>query len=163
MPCSRLFPALLEILFPVLCPRPAEVIDPAGLTGKQLRRPAVGTIHDRTLHTALTEGEPGLRIVRSRPPVPRRDRMQRPNESFRIVERGLDDQALSIRVRTDDFHGLHLVAVFEHGMRQRPALHIGRPGHERVAVPETGRFAVPLWNAGLNMLSADVNLPYVVL
>src|ERR687892_66840 len=80
----RLRPALFEVLFPVLRPGTAEVIDVAGIARQQLGRPAVGPVHDRAANPAFDEREPLLRIVEARPQLPWRYRMQRPEKCLGV-------------------------------------------------------------------------------
>src|SRR5690606_13833891 len=151
------FPALLEMLFPVLRPGAAEIVDVAFVEERELRRAAVRPVDDRALHTALDERVAVLRIVVRAYPIPRRDREQRPDEGFRIVERRLDEEAVAVVPRPDHLDDLERVAELEHRVRQRPALHVRGPCDERVAVPEPDRLAVPLRDL-LDMLAADQHL-----
>src|SRR6185436_14962814 len=89
-------PPLLEVFFPVLRPRAAEIIDEARLARNQLGRLAVGTVDDRALHPALDEVEPPLRIVERRALLPRGHRVQRPCERLRIVEGRADGRTLTV-------------------------------------------------------------------
>src|SRR5688572_28547187 len=106
----RLLPALLELVFPVLCPRPAEVVDIAFAYGSHLRRPAIGTVNDRALHAALHVGDALLGIIEAAGALPRRDRVQRTRERFRIVERRLDRDGLAVGARAKHFDRLQLAA-----------------------------------------------------
>ena len=55
------------------------------------------------------------------------------------------------------FHGLDLVAEFEHGVRQCPGLNVRGPGNQRGSIPESDRLAVPLRDL-LDMFLADQDL-----
>src|SRR5690348_5940772 len=68
-------PSLLEVFFPVLCPRASEVIDESRFAGNQFRRLAIRSVDDGALHPALDEVEAPLGIVRAGTQLPWRDRV----------------------------------------------------------------------------------------
>src|SRR5690606_18205377 len=142
----RALPALLEMLLPVLRPRPAEKIDEALVERRELRRPAVGPEHDAALDAALDERVAPFRVVDAAGPRPRRDDAQRPRERLGVVEDRLDDQAFAVLGAADDLDHLELVAELHHRVAQRPALHVRGPRDQGVAVPKADRLAVPLRN-----------------
>src|SRR4026209_955579 len=73
----RFLPALLEMLFPVLGPRPPEVVDVTRVHRSQLGRPPIWAVDDGALHTAFDVGESLFRIVDRPRALPWRDGMQR--------------------------------------------------------------------------------------
>src|SRR5215831_17387979 len=90
--------------------------------------------------------------------IPMSGRAKRRDERVRIVEHRLHGQtsevSFVVACGTDDLDGLELVAVFEHRVRDRPALNICGPGDQCVAPPESNGFSVPLRNF-LSVLPSD--------
>ena len=126
----RLIPADLEILFPILGPRPPVIIDVARIRGGQLRRFAVGVLD---IAQALDEGVAAIGIVRCRPAGEAIAGAERSDEGLRIVKCCFmiqaDKFAVGVLGRLEGFHSLQLVAGLKHGVSQRPALNIRRPGN----------------------------------
>ena len=91
----------------------------------ELRRAAVGSVHDRALHAALDERKPLIRVVERRRAFPDLDGAQRPGERLGIVERRLDGDGPAVGARAEHLDRLHLAAELEHRMRQRPRLDVG--------------------------------------
>src|SRR5580693_1302451 len=125
----RLIPADFEILFPVPGPRPAVVVDISRVGAGKLSRSAIGiTEIAQTLDVSVSPG----RIVRGRLANKTIGGMQRLDERFGVIKYRLviESHELAARVVRGlvGFDRLELVAVFEHGVRQSPALHIRGPG-----------------------------------
>src|SRR5687768_2351171 len=102
------------MLFPVLCPGAAEVVNVAVVQERQLRGPSIRAIEDRALHAALDERMPRFGIVDPHRELPWSYRVQRPGERLGIVERGLDGDDLAVGAGPEDFHRLHEAAELEH-------------------------------------------------
>src|SRR5262245_26664546 len=83
----RLFPPLFEFRFPVLRPRPPEVVDVAFVHRRQLRRSSIRPIDDGALDAALDVRESLLGIVERACSLPWSDCVQRTRERLGIVER----------------------------------------------------------------------------
>src|SRR5262245_51490303 len=144
------------MIFPVLLPRPPEIVDVTGIGRNKLSRLAVWSVHDRTLDATFDERESGVRIVQAGPELPRCNRMQRPDESLGIIECRFNGNDFSVGARLKNLDNFQIVAVFEHRMRQSPSLNIRCPGHQRVAVPESDGLAIPLRDL-LYMFPPDKN------
>src|SRR5438876_509734 len=112
-----MFPALLEVLLPILSPRPAKIIDKSLVGGNELCRPSIGTIHDRTLHAALDKCISGFGVAGTVLSNPWRDDVQRPRERLRIIEGRFDSNSLPIGTGRKEFDRLQLIAVFKHRVR----------------------------------------------
>src|SRR5262245_44732488 len=105
----RLLPPLLELRFPILGPRTAEVIDVALVHRRHLRRPAIRSIDDRALHAAFDIREALLGIVEGARLLPRGDHMERTRKRLGIVERRLDRDRLAVARWTEHLDRFHLV------------------------------------------------------
>src|SRR5436189_267391 len=86
----------LRSVIPVLRPRAPQLRREAGLAGNGLGRPAVRPVADGALPPAREEVEPPLRIAERRTQLPWRDRVQRPEERFGIVERRVHRDRLAV-------------------------------------------------------------------
>src|SRR5262249_47312863 len=102
------------MLFPVLRPRTAEIIDETRLAGNQFGRPALRPIDDSALYATLDEIEAPVRIIESGTKLPWRHRMQRPDERLRIVERRIHGDCLAIGARGEGLDCFEITAVLEH-------------------------------------------------
>src|SRR5215467_8486971 len=121
----RFIPALFKPFLPVLGPRPAVVIDEIRIGWRQLHRPALDILDvAQTLDIRI----PAALIIHGSASGEAECRSNRRNESIRIVEYGLviqsDELAASVICRLPRFDRFHLVAEFEHRVRQGPPLNI---------------------------------------
>src|SRR5437870_1060570 len=153
----RTLPTVFEMLPPILGPGSAKVIDKSLIGGNELSRPAIGSIHDRTLYATFNKCISRFPIVGTIPANPWCHDVQRPDESFRVIERRVDCNSVAIPARREDLDHLQLIAVFEHRVRHCPGNDVSGPGHKRVSVPESNRLPVPLRNL-LHMPAPDENL-----
>src|SRR5688572_4625327 len=133
------------MFLPVLGPGTAVIIDETRISRSQLGRPAVGVLD---IAQALDDAVASVWIIRSRPSGKTIAGSHRHYEGVGIVEDRLviqtDELAIGVTSRFPGFHSLHLVAVFEHGMREGPTLDICRVRDQRGSVPESDRLPKPL-------------------
>src|SRR5688572_7025912 len=138
--------AVLMIALPDLRPRPAEDVRRGVLEGVARRHRRGVTLHRETLRNAFHDRK-RLDVAVATEPVEMLDDAQGLDERLRVVEHDLlrdaDQGARGIRARRVDLDRLEFVAELESAVRD-PPLDIRRPGDERVAVPESDRFAQPL-------------------
>jgi hypothetical protein len=158
----RLLPADLEVLLPILGPRPPVIIDIAGIGLGQLRWPAVGIAEiAQALDVCITP----VRVVGGCSPHKAVGGVQGLDERFGIVKYRLviESDELAARVVSGlvGLHRLHLAAEFEHRVRKSPSLHIRGPGDQRGPVPKSYRLPVPLRDL-LHVLLSDQHLPQEV-
>src|SRR6476619_1357305 len=98
------------MLFPVLSPRPAEVIDVARIAEDKLRGASVGSVHDGALDAAFDEFVSSRRVEAGKL-IPLRLHLQRLFEGFGIIESLLDQKSVS--VRPEYFDGLKFITELE--------------------------------------------------
>src|SRR5262245_10666938 len=82
----RFLPSFFEMLFPVLCPRPAKVIDKTRIAWNELGRLAVRPIHDRALDSTFDKCKSRFGIVEAGSKLPRSDCVQRASEGLGLIE-----------------------------------------------------------------------------
>src|SRR5262249_20301805 len=99
----RFLPSFFKMLFPVLCPRSAEVIDESRIARNQLCGLAVRSIHDRALDSALDECKSRFGIVEAGSKLPRSDCVQGARERLGIIERRFHGDDFAVRTRLEDF------------------------------------------------------------
>src|SRR5262245_42139176 len=118
VPCllRRFLPSLFKMLFPVPCPRPAEIINESGIARNELRRLAVWSIHNRALDSAFNKCKSCFGIFEAGSKLPRRDCVQRASEGIGVIERRIHRDHFAVRTWLEDFDDFQVAAVFEHRM-----------------------------------------------
>src|SRR5436309_16021190 len=99
----RTLPTFLEMLLPILGPGSAKVIDESFIGGNKLSRPAIGSIHDRTLYATFNKRISHFPILGTVPANPWCHDVQRLDESLRVIERRLDCNPVAYPTRLEGF------------------------------------------------------------